>query len=142
MKSLTRVSAFMALWAPLALASCGGGDTAAQAGGEVSVEFQEVDASAAEGLVTLTLADGTYTAAVAMDTHRGPGDYPVEIRSGTCASAGDVVVELTSVQGQEGGEGRATTTFAATELPSGSYAVQLHDAQSGAVLACADLNID
>lgn len=135
-----RFLALLAMWSPLALASCGGESAPEQAGGEVKVEFQEVDGSAAEGLVTLRLADGTYTAVVAMDTHRSPGDYPVAIHSGTCAAGGPVVVPLTSVQGQEGGEGQASTTFSASELPSGqSYFVQLNDSQDGSALACADL---
>lgn len=138
--SFSRICAIVAVLSPFALASCGGESAQEQAGGEVSAEFQEIDASAAEGLVTLTRADDTYTATVAMDTHRGPGDYPVAIHSGTCAAGGPVVVELTAVQGQEGGEGRATTTFPASQLPAGaSYFVQLNDAAGGGPLACADL---
>lgn len=143
MNTLSRISKVVAIWSPLALASCGGGDAAPEedgAGGEeIRVEFEEIDESAAEGQLTLTPTDGSFTAVVAIDTHRGPGDYPVHILQGTCAEGGSIVVSLNSVTGQEGGEGQSSTTFPAADLPPGQYFVQLHDAQDNAPLACADL---
>lgn len=116
----------------------GGADEAAQ---EISVDFMEVDASTAEGAVRLTLEGDTYSALVSIDTHRGPGEYPIDIHSGTCAEiGGPLVVEVVAVEGQEGGEGQARGSFARSQLPAGGqYYIDIHDAQDGSVLACADL---
>ncbi len=127
----------------LILASCGGdegaGGEAAEAE-EIRADLAAVGGSAAEGIVRLSLAEGTYTAVVAIDTHRGPGDYAVHIHGGSCSEGGSVTVPLTSVEGGEGGEGQSRTTFPAADLPeSGSYFVQLHDAQDRSPIACADL---
>jgi hypothetical protein len=111
------------------------------AGGGITALFAEVDGSSAGGSVVLTLAGGEYTAAVNIETHRGPGDYPIRVHSGTCATDGAVVRELSSVEGQEGGEGSSRTSFPAAELPMGDHAVRIYDAQAGNVLACADLHV-
>ena len=135
----------------LIVASCGG-DTASGSGAgegeadgsaetsEIRVELDAVGGSATEGVVSLTLSEGSYSAVVLIDTHRGPGDYPVHIHAGSCAEGGAVVVPLTSIEGQEGGEGQSRTTFSASDLPAeGSYFVQLHDAQDQSAIGCADL---
>jgi hypothetical protein len=143
------------------IAACGGGDAPpaegageegsmsgmegmsgpTAAGGGISVLFAEVDGSAAGGNVNLTRSGEEYTAAVTIETHRGPGDYPIRIHSGTCATDGAVVLELNSVEGQEGGEGSSRTSFPVTQLPMGDHAVRIYDAQAGNVLACADLHV-
>ena len=118
-----------------------GGGEAGEAAEEISVDFMEVDGSTAEGAVRLTLEGDTYSALVSIDTHRGPGEYPIEIHSGTCAQiGGPMVVEVVAVEGQEGGEGQARGSFARSLLPAGGqYYIDIHDAQDGSVLACADL---
>lgn len=128
------------------LAACGGGgpgdaDTEEEASEPIRVSFQATGGSAAEGVFTLTLDGDTYAASVAIDTYRGPGDYPIEIHSGTCSGEmGPLVVAVTDVEGQEGGEGQSTGRFAASELAAaGSYYVDIHDAQDDSQIACADL---
>ncbi len=133
------------------VASCGGDTTSGSraGGGEtdgsteasvIRVDLAAVGGSATEGAVSLTLNEGSYSTVVSIDTHRGPGDYPVHIHTGSCAEGGSVVVPLTSVEGQEGGEGQSRTTFSASDLPAGgSYFVQLHDAQDQSAIGCADL---
>lgn len=126
----------------LLLASCGGdpgGAPAEEASEEISADFSAVGGSAAEGAFRMTRDGDNFSAVVTIDTHRGPGDYPVHIHSGTCATGGSVAVPLESVEGGEGGEGQSRTTFPAADLPPGSYFVQLHDAQDQAAIACADL---
>ncbi len=138
---VARFSAVYALPA-LLLASCGGepgGAPAEETSEEISVDFSAVGGSAAEGAFRLTREGDSYSAVVTIDTHRGPGDYPVHIHSGSCASGGSVAVPLESVEGGEGGEGQSRTTFSAADLPPGSYFVQLHDAQDRAAIACVDL---
>ena len=128
------------------LASCGGGGSGDADSGEdapepIRVDFEATSGSAAEGVFTLTLDGDTYAASVAIDTHRGPGDYPIEIHSGTCGGEmGPLVVAVTDVEGQEGGEGQSTGRFAASELAAGgSYYVDIHDSQDDSQIACADL---
>ena len=128
------------------LASCGGGGSGDAEPGEdgsepIRVDFQATNGSAAEGTVTLSLEGDTYAASVAIDTHRGPGDYPIEIHGGTCAGEmGPLVVAVTDIEGQEGGEGQSTGRFAASELAGGGpYYVDIHDAQDDSQIACADL---
>ncbi len=131
----------------LILVSCGDDPGSGSGGGgmadeieEIRVDFEAVGGSAAEGAFRLALEQENYSALVSIDTHRGPGDYPVHIHAGSCAEGGSVTVPLTSVEGGEGGEGQSRTTFAAADLPeSGSYFVQLHDAQDRSPIACADL---
>lgn len=152
MKTLDPASACLSLFVLVGLAACGGGDAPpaggaaeesagaeAPAGGEVSAAFSEVDGSAAEGMFVLSLAGGEYSAVVNIETHRGPGDYPVRIHTGNCGAEGTLVRELSSVEGQEGGEGSSRTSFPAADLPAGEYAVRLYDAQAGNALACADI---
>jgi len=128
----------------LVLTACGGdsggSEDAADADGPIRVDLTAMNQSAAEGAVSLTMDGDSYSAVVSIDTHRGPGEYPVEIHSGSCSTMGPLAVELTPVEGQEGGEGQSRTTFAASELPAGgSHYIELRDAQDGSVLACADL---
>ena len=157
MSTLDRASTYLSLLTLVGLTACGGGDAPpaeeaaegagaeapaeapAAAGGEVSAPFADVDGSAAEGMFTLTPAGGEYTAVVNIETHRGPGDYPVRIHSGNCAAEGTLVRELSSVEGQEGGEGSSRTNFPVADLPAGEYAVRLYDAQAGNALACAEI---
>jgi hypothetical protein len=106
--------------------------------GAMNSPFNEVNGSAAEGNLALTMSGSEHTLVVRIETHRGPGDYPVRIHTGTCAAEGTLVRELNSVEGQEGGEGSSTTTFPMAEQPAGEYAVRVYDAQSGDVLACAE----
>lgn len=138
----------LAIFAPTALlaAACGGGSEgggsaeSSDASEQVSVEFAATGGSAAEGVFRLSPEGENYNAVVSIDTHRGPGDYPVHIHEGTCATGGSVVVPLTSVEGGEGGEGQSRTTFSAADLAAGgTYFVQLHDAQDQSPIACADL---
>ncbi len=138
----------LAILAPttLLLAACGGGSEgggsaeSSEAGEEISVDFAATGGSAAEGAFRLSREGDSYNALVSIDTHRGPGDYPVHIHEGTCATGGSVTVPLTSVEGGEGGEGQSRTTFSAADLPAGgAYFVQLHDAQDQSAIACADL---
>ncbi len=127
------------------LASCGGGGS--DGGGEaegpqpVRVSFEATGGSAAEGAFTLTLEGDTYAASVAIDTYRGPGDYPIEIHAGTCAGGeGPLVLLVTEVEGQEGGEGQSSGRFPASELAGGGpFYVDIHDAQDDTAIACADL---
>lgn len=128
------------------LASCGGSGSGGAADAEegpepILVDFEAVGGSAAEGRFTLTLQGDMYAASVTIDTYRGPGDYPIEIHTGSCAEmGGPLVVVVTSVEGQEGGEGQSQGTFAASELaPGGSYYVDIHDAQSDEPIGCGDL---
>ena len=127
------------------LASCGGGGSDASGEPEgpepVRVSFEARGGSAAEGAFTLTLEGDTYAASVAIDTYRGPGDYPIEIHAGTCAGEeGPLVVLVTEVEGQEGGEGQSTGRFPASELAGGGpFYVDIHDAQDDTAIACADL---
>lgn len=127
------------------LSGCGGdtgGGAASSAEGSepIRVDLAAVNQSAAEGSISLTLSEGSYSAVVSIDTHRGPGEYPVEIHTGSCAAMGPLAVELTPVEGQEGGEGQSRTTFSASELPAGgSYYIELRDAQDDSVIGCGDL---
>ncbi len=155
MKLFNHFSTYLVAFTLVGVSACGGGDAApeaaeggaetaapvdeASAGGEVSAPFQDVYGSAAEGTFVLTLANGGYSAVVNIETHRGPGDYPVRIHSGNCAAEGTFVLDLTSVEGQEGGEGSSRSEFPATELPAGPHAVRLYDAQAGNALACAEI---
>jgi len=128
----------------LLLTACGGdsggSEATTDADGPIRVDLTAMNQSAAEGAVSLTRDGDIYSAVVSIDTHRGPGEYPVEIHSGSCATMGPLAVELTPVEGQEGGEGQSRTTFAASDLPAGSsHYIELRDAQDGSVLACADL---
>ena len=128
------------------LTSCGGAGSDA-GGGEadgpqpVRVSFEATGGSAAEGVFTLTLEGDTYAASVAIDTYRGPGDYPIEIHAGTCAAEeGPLVLLVTEVEGQEGGEGQSSGEFPASELAGGGpFYVDIHDAQDDTAIACADL---
>ena len=141
-----KCGAFVALSVSV-LASCGrdtsgGGDAAgaAEAPEEIRVDFAAVGGSAAEGTVRLVLEGDAYSAVVSIDTHRGPGDYPIEIHSGSCAATGALVAALTSVEGQEGGEGQSRSTLAASELPAGgSFYIELLDAQDSSLIGCGDL---
>lgn len=118
----------------------GGAGSSAEGSEPIRVDLAAVNQSAAEGSVSLTLSEGSYSAVVSIDTHRGPGEYPVEIHAGSCAAMGPLAVELSAVEGQEGGEGQSRTTFSASELPAGgSYYIELRDAQDDSVLGCGDL---
>jgi hypothetical protein len=75
------------------------------------VDLAAVNQSAAEASASLTLNEGSYSVVVSIDTHRRPGEYPVEIHTGACDAMGPLAVELSAVEGQEGGEGQSRTTF-------------------------------
>jgi hypothetical protein len=154
LNTTTHVSRVAALLAGLVLASCGGdappeapNDQAAPAAqapaagaDEIQVYMTPRPDFVAEGSVIVRRSGDVYNVSVEVDTHIGPGDYPMHIHQGTCESGGPVVVTLSSVEGHEAGEGRATSTFPASELsPGTSYFVQIHHAQGGAPIACADL---
>ena len=144
-----------ALFVGLVLVSCGGdtppdtsntGDPApaveapAASADEVQVLMTPRPDFVAEGSVVFQQSGGTINVSADVNTYIGPGDYPMHIHQGTCETGGPVVVTLSSVEGHEAGEGRAQSSFPASELaPGTSYFVQIHHAQGGAPIACGDM---
>jgi hypothetical protein len=110
-----------------------------QAAGPIDVVLTPLPNYIAEGTVTLTRDGDSIVTRVVAETHLNQGDYPMHIHEGTCAEGGRVVVPLTTVEGQESGEGTATTTFPASQLsPTGTYFIWIHS-PTGEPVACADL---
>ena len=117
----------------------GAASSASETPSEIRVELMPLPDYIAEGTVTLTRSGENLVARAFVETHLNQGDYAMHIHEGICAEGGRVVVALTSVEGQELGEGEATTTFPASELsPTASYFVWIHS-PTGEPVACADI---
>jgi hypothetical protein len=142
----------------LALAGCGGGEVAEEPMGEMSMpatpaatsapaatpgqvtaEIRPLPGYQAEGDIRIT-RDGTQLVIeVIAESHLPQADYPLHIHEGRCAEGGRVLTQLTSVEGQEAGEGRSTSRIdASTVTATGSYFIQIH-APNGTPVGCGDL---
>jgi hypothetical protein len=139
--SWARIPVFLV--AMLAIAGCGGGNTAESTDqpGEVSFDLSEMnDSNVAGARVLLTYVDQNRTRilvdGIDQQEPSGGGPNPVELREGSCDEPGEVVLALPKLRGSST---QAEVPVGMAQLFEGSYTVIVELAGGGEQIACGDV---